>query len=160
MKKKPALFMEYTEVPDTRSVAEIQDILARRGARAVMTEYDDAGMVAGVAFRLRIEGQEIPFRLPCRWQAVMKQLKASGKNPRKNDTFEWWARRVAWRQILRWVEAQLALIETGQVKTEEVFMPYMSVGKGTLYELIAQQKFMALPNLAGQGDQEPGTEYG
>lgn len=46
------------------------------------------------------------------------------------------ARRVAWRQIYRWVQAQLALVDTEMVKVEEVFFPYIQTKNGhTLYEL-------------------------
>jgi hypothetical protein len=43
---------------------------------------------------------------------------------------------VAWRQILRWVQAQMALVETKMVKVEEVFLPYIQgPGGQTVYEL-------------------------
>ena len=43
--------------------------------------------------------------------------------------------RVAWRIIKDWVEAQMALVDTSMVKTEEVFLPYMMVkGDKTLAE--------------------------
>jgi len=38
--------------------------------------------------------------------------------------------------------AQLALVDTGMVKTVEVFMPYMIMGKGqTFYEKLEETKF-------------------
>ena len=43
--------------------------------------------------------------------------------------------RVAWRIVRNWVEAQLAIIETRMVKTEQVFLPYAVTRDGkTLYE--------------------------
>lgn len=52
------------------------------------------------------------------------------------------ARRVAWRQLYRWVQAQVALIQTGMVKTQEVFMPYLRTSTGqTVYELAEQRGF-------------------
>ena len=55
------------------------------------------------------------------------------------------AKRIAWRQILRWVEAQLALVETGMVKIQEVFIPYMLMDKGkTLYEKLEETQFKML----------------
>jgi hypothetical protein len=98
----------------------------------------------GLAFRFNVDGQLIPFRLPCRWRAVEKLLRAK-RRPRKGDTYDAWARRVAWRQILRWVEAQIAMIETGMVKLEEVFLPYAMVQNRTFYDIVAEKHFLALP---------------
>lgn len=62
------------------------------------------------------------------------------------------AKRIAWRQILRWVEAQLALVETDMVKMQEVFMPYIQVNiKGqTLYEKLEESKFKMLEDKSGK----------
>lgn len=143
-----ALFMEYTTVDDTTTVAAIQHLLATRGASSVQVEYD-AGKVVGVKFLLLVDSAKIPFCLPCRWQAIEKLLKSRGKKVKKHDTIEMMARRIAWRQILRWVEAQLALIETGMVKTQEVFLPYVMVGSNgqqqTMFQMIEAAKYYALP---------------
>jgi hypothetical protein len=145
------VYLENTDVPDTRTVMEIQDLLARKGAIAVQVEYA-GGRVNSLAFQLRVLDQVVPFRLPCRADSVEKILKNSGKRIKKNDTLHDWARRVAWRQILMWVKAQLALIETGMVKAEEVFMPYaMMGGNKTLYDVIVERKFLALPPPAEDG---------
>ncbi|MDD4980682.1 MAG: hypothetical protein PHC54_05390 [Candidatus Omnitrophica bacterium] len=65
---------------------------------------------------------------------------------RNNNKIAQQAKRVAWRQILRWVEAQMALVETNMVKIQEVFMPYiqMTISGQTLYEKIEQKGFIAL----------------
>jgi hypothetical protein len=34
------------------------------------------------------------------------------------------ARRVAWRIVLHWLDAQLAMIQAGLVSLEQVFLPY------------------------------------
>lgn len=55
------------------------------------------------------------------------------------------AARVGWRILKDWIEAQLALIETGMVTIEQVFLPYVQNDKGqTLYEAIADKKFAGL----------------
>lgn len=138
------LFMQTTTVADTKTVAEIQTLLARQGATSILLDYQ-AGQVEALAFRLLVDGAHVPFRLPCRWKAVETLLRRSHKRPLRSDTWESWARRVAWRQVLRWVQAQLALIETGMVKPQEVFLPYAVVGDQTLYEMVERQKFLALP---------------
>ena len=45
------------------------------------------------------------------------------------------SKRVAWRQIYRWIQAQAAMIETGMAAAEEVFYPYLQVSATeTVYE--------------------------
>lgn len=46
------------------------------------------------------------------------------------------ARQVAWRQVFRWVQAQLAMVDTEMVTVDEVFFPYIQTRNGqTVYEL-------------------------
>jgi hypothetical protein len=125
------LFMETTKIPVGQTVAQIQRILGEYGACAVMTEYKDKEVTA-VCFKVMFLDKSIPFRLPCRWEAVYKSIM---DRPRKrmlgNDEAEACkdqSKRIAWRQILRWVEAQMALVETEMVKVHEVFLPYVQVG--------------------------------
>jgi hypothetical protein len=57
------------------------------------------------------------------------------------------AERVAWRQILRWVQAQYAMIETGMVQPAEVFLAYMvnPATNRTLFDHMIETQFKALP---------------
>ena len=53
------------------------------------------------------------------------------------------AYRVAWRNILDWVQAQMALLEIGMAKMEEIFLPYMLDRKGrTFFERMEQRGFL------------------
>lgn len=136
--------METTRIGPERTVSEIQNVLARHEARAILIEYEGC-QVSAISFQYVVGDQTIPFRLPCRWQAMEGVLRKSGKRPRYGDTFETWARRVAWRQILRWVEAQMALVETSMVKVQEVFFPYIQTRSGqTLYELQEKKGLLLL----------------
>lgn len=137
----PTLFMETTRIAESRTVSEIEGILAENKADSILKEYE-AGAIKAVSFKIPVNGQLIPFHLPCRWKELETLFRKSGKRPKSDDTFETWSRRVAWRQILRWVEAQFALVQTGMVKTEEVFLPYMQYKTGeTVYERLADSKF-------------------
>lgn len=145
------LFMETTKIDVGKTVAEIQDILGRYGCCSVMSEYDK-GEVTSVCFQVMFLNKTVPFKLPCRWECIYKNFvdrRALGKlrpiHKESEDIIQ--AKRVAWRQILRWVEAQMALVETDMVKVQEVFMPYMqpAIGKGkTLYEHVehSEGKFL------------------
>jgi len=140
-KKCPTLFMETTKVEPTQTVTEIQKLLGRYGASAILTDYDD-GEVSGVSFKIVVEGNVMAFRLPCRFEPVMKVLISRRKRIKNLEEFGSQAKRVAWRQILRWIEAQLALTATNMVKIEEVFLPYLQSSEGkTLYEILSENKF-------------------
>ncbi len=141
------LFMETTHIESSQTVGDIQKILGKYGASAIRTDYEK-GEVVSVSFTIALNGDQIPFRLPCRWEAVYNIFKARMK--KHNEEFflkreqDWigQAKRVAWRQILRWVEAQLALTETRMTKLHEVFMPYLLVDKGqTLFERLESQNW-------------------
>ena len=146
---KKTLFMETTKIDPESTVAQIQRILGQYGAGAVMTEYDK-GEIVSVTFKIKIKDKDVPFRLPCRWQLLYKNFtlrREHGESLRhKADDDVIQAKRVAWRQILRWVEAQMALVETDMVKIQEVFMPYVQVSLNgqTLYEKLEQKGFIAL----------------
>lgn len=150
MKKTP--FMGTTEIDSKRTAGEISTLLVEHGARHIALEYDEAGKVTAMSFVLIVSGVPHPFKLPARIEAMQAFFKR-----RRIETMKWrahefeakdreQAERVAWRQLLRWCEAQFALIETGMVKKEEVFSPYLLNEDGrTLFECLEESRFKALP---------------
>ncbi len=144
---KKTLFMETTKIEPGQTVGEIQRVLGKYGAGAILTEYDK-GEVVAVCFKVNVNGKDIPFKLPCRPEAIYQVLIKRRKNmmtDRGIETAKLQAKRVAWRQILRWIEAQMALVETDMVKLQEVFMPYIQLKLGnTLYEQLEGTKFKML----------------
>jgi hypothetical protein len=145
--RRKKLFMETTQVSPQKSVNEIQDLLVTYGATAILTEYDN-GEVIAVSFKHKTGDIEIPYRLPSRWQEVKKLL---AKARRSSSNIDAEAKRIAWRQTRRWVEAQLAYVQTNQVKFEQVFLAYMQVGLGseTLYERLEGNRFRMLEHKGG-----------
>lgn len=143
------LYMETTEIPPEKTVGEIQALLMRCGASAILTEMENGGIQA-VSFKYKVGESHIPFRLPCRWKNIetllAKRSKLHSWSPaKKREAIILKAQRVAWRQILRWIEAQLALVDTSMVKVEEVFFPYIQAATGqTLYEIQELNKFIAI----------------
>lgn len=123
---------------------EIQAMLAKAGASAIMADYDTEGNIVSLSFRLRMEGSEdISFKLPTAWQPVLETLKRQGVS-RTLQTPEQ-ALRVAWRITKDWVAAQLAIIETRMVTTAQVFLPYAITKSGqTVFEYIASNTNLLL----------------
>lgn len=148
-KGKPHKLLNYTTmVAADRTVTEIQDILRRHGATACLTEYDGSSHVVALSFKVKTASGELPFRLPCRADAVYKILR---ERPRRRYDAEAemkdkaQAERVAWRIIKDWVEAQMALIESEMVLVEQVFLPYAVTPSGeTVGQLFAKTQFKLL----------------
>lgn len=130
-------------------IGRIQKMLAQAGARAVSIQYDGDGEPAAVHFAIEWQaGRVNEVRLPARWESVFKILQRDPKVTGKRQTAEH-ARGVAWRNIEDWIAAQLALIETGQVEMQEVFLPYTIEPESgrTIFEIIRDR-----PSLPGPGN--------
>ena len=111
-----------TKIDAERTIGEIQKMLAEHGANAVMTEFNDDGIVSAVSFRLEHKGQQVFFRLPANIDPIYVLVQRHGDRPPKR-TYEH-ATRVAWRIIRQWIEAQLAIVQCDQVDMVEVFLPF------------------------------------
>ena len=120
-----------TEVDVYKSLGEIQSALAGHGARKIMVDYDGKGQPVSVSFAIETPEGTRGFVLPANVGGVRKvfaEQRISDKNGQ--------AERTAWRNIRDWVMAQMAMIEIGLAEMEEVFLPYLSNGRGqTLYQI-------------------------
>ena len=128
----------HTTVAAEKTIAEIQQILAKHGANAVMIEYDPEGVVAAVSFRLEYNGQQVFFRLPAQIDPIYVLVQRHGRRPPQRTREH--AARVAWRIVKQWIEAQLAMVQCEQVKMVEVFLPFAqnpNTGKTVFHELAA-----------------------
>lgn len=117
-----------TKVAASKTVGEVMEMLASHGADSINIEYGEDGPL-GVAFR----HSGGAYRLPARPEAVARILKDQGKPCNGSQ-----ASNVAWRNVKDWIDAQMAMVETGQAELAEVMMPYMLDNQGhTLYEAMA-----------------------
>jgi hypothetical protein len=112
-----------TTISVSKTAGEIQEILAKAGANRVMIEFGSDRTPDAIYFEIDVNNRTAQFRLPSRWHGVAQSLQDS-KVERKFKTEEQ-ARRVAWRIIKDWCEAQLAIIEAGAAELAEVFFPYL-----------------------------------
>ena len=110
-----------TTISADKTVGEIQGMLSRAGAAAVMFEFEDS-LVTAVSFKIPHNDVMISFRLPSNIDKMYVYLQNSDI-PRRLRSREQ-AARVAWRIIKDWLRAQLAIIETEQAEMVEVFLPY------------------------------------
>ena len=123
----------YTSTVDSFvSLGEIQAALAAHGAEKIMIDYD-AGKPVAVTFAMSTAQGVRGFLLPA---AVDGTLRTFARQKIKADRTQ--AERTAWRNVRDWVLAQMALVESADIPPDEVFLPYLTDGKGTtLYSLYA-----------------------
>ena len=132
------LYMGTTKIDPMKNAGEIMKALQESGAQQIVTEFDTQRDVTGMRFTLVVGSVIWAFSLPVRWEPLLRRV--------GNDKAR--AKRVAWRQLLRWVQAQLALIETGMVRPEEVYAPYRllpdgrTLGQALLSAPLAQSLMM------------------
>lgn len=144
------LFMETTQVAAEKTAGEITSLLIQCGARHIAMDYDENQAISGMHFVLLVAGQAHPFKMPVRTEPVFKILngrrRSSWERANNADRDHAQAERVAWRQLLRWVMAQLAMVDAGMAAAREVFLPYLVDQEGkTVYELFEASRFKALP---------------
>lgn len=134
-----------TSIKPEKSIAEIQQILAKAGASKIMTDYDDTGNIVALSFQLKLNDQPLAFTLPTDWRPVLDVLREQRRRNRRVAATEDQARRVAWRITKDWVEAQMAIIETHMVTSAQVFLPYAVTTSGQLmYEYVASNTNLLL----------------
>jgi hypothetical protein len=135
-------------MPPQKTVSEIVGLLVRKGARSVTQDYMEDGRVRAVTFIMVVEGMPTQFRLPVNIDGVAGALLKdkpynNSRHRLSRDQYtlkmrqraEW----VSWRILKDWVEAQMALIESGQAEAAQVFLPYVVEQSGrTIYELFIE----------------------
>lgn len=137
-----AILNYTTSIATEKTAAEIQKKLASTGAQAVLSEYDENGVMYAMSFRI----SGLYFRLPINIEGVYQSLNKDSRTPKRLKTYEQ-AARVAWRIIKDWIEAQIAIIQAGQADLEQVFLPYAQNQDGkTLYETIKENGFKQITN--------------
>lgn len=141
-----AILNYTTEVSTAKSIGEITTLLTRAKAQAILSEFDGAGRLMAISFRVMTAYGVMSFRLPANVDKVFAVLNREKIGPRYKNRDQ--AERVAWRIIKDWLEAQLALIQVDLVTMEQVFLPYVQNNEGvTLYESLKERNFhgLALP---------------
>lgn len=130
------MLLNYTtKVDSAKTLSQIQSILAKRGVRKMVIDYDEQGNAIALTFQLLINETAVGFALPCNWQGVQRTLKKAKVEARYTTPVH--CLNVAWRIIKDWIEAQCAIIEAGLVTIDEVFLPYAITNSGdTLYKHI------------------------
>lgn len=141
-----AILNYTTRIGATKTLGEMQTMLAKHGAARVAVDYDD-GIPSGISFYLNTPHGMRAFSLPVNMDAMhvllVRQeqaglLKAGSKADRSSRAQ---AERVAWRVMKDWLSAQLALVETEMATIDQVMLPYLHVdGEKTLYAAYSERE--------------------
>jgi hypothetical protein len=97
---------DTTHVAAAKTVGEIMGILTAHGAWAILQADDDHEAITGLRVQIDVGEPELGFRLPADWWAVLRVMERDRRVPRRLKTHEH-ARRVAWRILKDWIEAQI-----------------------------------------------------
>lgn len=132
-----------TTIPAAKTINEMQQMLVHAGATSIAIHYDD-GRADGLTFTAPTKYGPQTFSLPVDIDAVqtilLKQKPRTAKATSKAYGREQ-AERVAWRVARSWLEAQLAMIQIGMAKIDQIMLPFMIVGPGqTLYAAYQDQQ--------------------
>lgn len=129
-----------TKVSVVKTIDDLQKILTKAKASAIMTEYNPDAQPIALSFRVMVNGAEISFKLPVNISGVTAALKRDREY--RDDAH---ARRVAWRIVKDWCDSQMALIDAGQAELAQVFLPYAQTPNGTtFYQAVRARGFMQL----------------
>lgn len=123
-----------SSVPVERTIAHIEQALAKAGASSIVKEYGPAADVAALKFNIEVaDGQSVTIHLPVDARAVAAKMHRDFCiRPRrvrrvmpKLEHFLPQAERTAWKLMQDWVEVQLSLIAMQQAEFLAVFLPYV-----------------------------------
>ena len=139
-----AILNYTTKIDSYKTIGEIQQDLAKHGAKRIIIE-NDSESASPIALGFQIDWNDIEhsFSLPCNYQGVLRAM-IKAKAPRNLCNNEQ-ALRVCWRIIKVWVDAQMALKEADIASLPEIFLPYIVTENGqTLVQRMGTGNFKLL----------------
>ena len=146
------MLKNYTSnVPVSRTISRIEEILAESGAKAIGKNYE-GGKVANITFQYCIDGRDVLIRLPADPNAVYEALRKECLRPRKDTLarLREQSERTAWKIQQDWLEIELTNMKLHQKEPLQVFLAYIFDGQQTYYHRLKENKFCALlPERAG-----------
>jgi hypothetical protein len=142
----------YTSEASEESIFEaIRKTLAAHKAKRIVFDYDDAGRATSIEFTVMLGKTPYTFKLPARLEnaepLVAEARRSAGKAASPGERLRDQTYRTVWATLRDWIDAQMALIDIGASRMEEVFMPYLLVEPGvTMFERFAEQRALPPPS--------------
>ncbi len=146
------MLKNYTsDVPVSRTISRIEEIIARAKANDITKAYDNGRLVA-LCFGIYLpNGKLVTIRLPANTDAVYEALMKKIHKPQTGTAarVREQAERTAWKLMQDWIEVQLSLVEMQQAELAQVFLPYLWDGRQTLFQVWKKENYKALPETCG-----------
>jgi len=148
---RSALVNYTSEVPSSRSIADIETLLMEHGALSINKSAKN-GKVDALAFSIPVNGAIANILLPANVQAVysvlVKERESHATRPISISaaaSLIAQAERTAWRIQLDWVRVQLSLVRMKQVELLQIFLPYVIDATGqTFYSQLKSRRYAGL----------------
>ncbi len=123
-----------TSISHEKTISEIMKCLSKGGASKIIMDNNSNGDPIALTFQIYFRNNMLAFSLPVRTESVLEIMKRDKKIPRSKCTHDQ-ALRVSWRILKDWIEAQMAICQSGMTEVAEVFLPYAVTKSGlTLFE--------------------------
>jgi len=121
-----------TSIEPMKTATECIALLASKGATDIGMSSDGNGTPTGLLFVINTKWGRRQFTVPVDLTRTEKTLKEHARRGRIAPRYAApeQAQRVAWRVVLHWLEAQLALVEIGAQDLEDAMIGYINVEPG------------------------------
>lgn len=138
-----------TQLSEDEIFKQIHKILASHGVKRTSFDYDDNGRAVAIEFVVEAGNERLTFRLPARFkeaEPLVAKARKAARLAASGEALKDASYRVVWTVIRDWLDAQMALIDIGASRLEEVFMPYMIEGGQTLFEHFVARRALPPPS--------------
>ncbi len=137
-----------SEIPASRSISMLEDVLIKAGCEEIRKIYADK-MTIGIFFVLPVANMKLTFNMESKTMAVYSKMTATYQNSpnaaQRESTLKQ-AERCAWKNLYELVQLQLDMIFLDQVEVLQVLLPYLTDGSQTFYQKIKATNFKLLLN--------------
>lgn len=142
-----------TSIPAARSVAEIEEMLVENGATDTWKQYNGKA-VTSLNFMVMTEFGKMPFKITV--DAVIVRNILIEQHSRGLIRGNWikkeqiedieYARNVGWRIMKDLIDSQMAVVQMGLRKLEQVFLAdiFNDASGKTFFEVLTDKKFAGL----------------
>jgi hypothetical protein len=137
-----------TSVAAMQTASECLALLVKHDARQVSIDLD-GGEPTGLSFIMATRWGPRQFVLPVNVSGTQKKLRQECDKPssyvQPRHTTPEHARRVAWRVMKDWLDAQLAITAAGLAELTEIMLPWMRVDSGhTIWQAYQEHELKSL----------------
>lgn len=150
VKSAPRLKNYSSKASEAAIFNAIHKTLVAHKAKRILFSYDNEGRASAIEFTVQLGNAPYIFKLPARFETaeplVAQALCDAGRSATSREKLRDQAYRTVWATIRDWIDVQMALIDIGASRMEEVFMPYLLVEPGvTMFERFAEQRALPAP---------------